>query len=185
MNAPALPTLFQQALGPAFFKLPERVRRLHGVRGSARYAGIATVERGGNPLARLCARIAGLPVAMQDAPITVEFATDADGETWRREFGGVRMRSRLRLRDGLLHEWLGPLQFQHALHAGNGAIWWQVTGVRLFGLLPLPAGWFKHVRCREREHEGRYEFLVDAALPLVGRVIRYEGWLLPVGDAEG
>jgi hypothetical protein len=40
------------------------------------------------------------------------------------------------------------------------------------------------VRCREREHDGRYEFLVEARLPLVGLVIRYEGWLLPVDDAD-
>ena len=50
-------TLFQQALGAAFFNLPEAVRRLHALRGTARYSGMATVERGGNPLARLGARI--------------------------------------------------------------------------------------------------------------------------------
>ena len=179
MNDPARPTLFQQALGAAFFNLPESVRRLHAVRGTARYAGIASIERGGNPLARLCARVAGLPKAMQDAPTTVEFAADAKGETWRRDFGGTRMRSRLLFKDGLLREWLGPLQFRYVLHAGNEAIWWQVVGVRLLGLLPLPAAWFTGVRCREREHEGRYEFLVDAKLPLIGRIIRYEGWLVP------
>ena len=41
MNDPARPTLFQQALGAAFFSLPPSLRQLHGVRGSARYAGIA------------------------------------------------------------------------------------------------------------------------------------------------
>jgi len=59
------PTLFQQALGAAFFNLPAPVRQLHAVRGSARYAGIASVERGRNPLARLCARIGGLPTMAQ------------------------------------------------------------------------------------------------------------------------
>ena len=32
---------------------------------------------------------------------------------------------------------------------------------------------------REREHAGRYEFLVEAAMPGIGRLIRYEGWLAP------
>ena len=54
--------------GAAFFSLPETLRRLHGVRGTARYAGIASIERGRGLLARLCARIAGLPKAMRDAP---------------------------------------------------------------------------------------------------------------------
>ena len=185
MNDPARPTLFQQALGAAFFNLPDSVRRLHAVRGTARYAGIASIERGRNPLARLCARVAGLPKAMRDAPTTVEFATDAKGETWRRDFDGVRMQSRLRFKDGLLRERIGPLQFRHALLANAGAIWWRVEGVRLFGVLPLPATWFKGVRCREREYEGRYEFLVEADLPLIGRIIRYEGWLAPADDEAG
>ena len=184
MQAAPRATLFQQALGASFFNLPEALRRLHGVRGSVRYAGIASIERGRNPLGRLCARIAGLPRPMVDAPTTVEFVADAKGETWRRDFGGTRMQSRLAFKDGLLRERLGPLQFRYLLHAGEGAIWWQVVGVRVFGLLPLPAGWFEGVQCREREHEGRYEFLVDARLPLAGRIIRYEGWLAPVDDAD-
>lgn len=172
-------TLFQQALGATFYSLPAAVRRLHAVRGTARYAGVATIECGGNPLARLCARITGLPKPMRDAPTTVEFVADAKRETWRRAFGGVRMQSRLVFAGGLLRERLGPLHFRYRLHAGSEALWWQVAGVRAFGLLPLPAGWFDGVRCREREHEGRYEFLVEARLPLLGRIIRYEGWLEP------
>jgi len=183
MSEAARPTLFQQALGAAYFKLPDSLRRLHAVRGSARYAGIASIERGRNPLARLCANLAGLPGSMREVPTTVEFVADATGEAWHRDFGGTRMRSRLAFRDGLLRERIGPLQFRHVLLANAGAIWWRVAGVRLLGVLPLPAGWFRGVRCREREHEGRYEFLVEAALPLVGRVIRYEGWLAPVEDA--
>jgi hypothetical protein len=177
-------TLFQQALGAAFYNLPEAVRRLHAVRGTARFAGVATVERGRNPLARLCARIAGLPKPMRDVPLTVEFVADAKRETWRRDFGGTRMQTRLAFKGGLLRERLGPLQFRYHLHPGFDALWWQVAGVRAFGLLPLPAGWFDGVRCREREHDGRYEFLVEASLPLIGLVVRYEGWLLPVDDAE-
>ena len=123
--------------------------------------------------------------AMQDVPITVEFTADARGETWRRDFAGTRMQSRLAFKDGLLHERIGPLQFRHALLANAGAIWWRVAGVRLFGLLPLPARWFRGVRCCERGDEARYRFDVEARLPLVGQVIRYEGWLLPVDDAAG
>lgn len=179
MNAAPQATLFQQALGAAFYNLPEAVRRLHALRGTARHAGVATIERGRNPLARLCATVAGLPKSMRDAPTTVEFVADAKRETWRRDFGGMRMQSRLTFADGLLRERLGPLQFRYRLHAGGEALWWQVVGVRVFGLLPLPATWFDGVRCREREHAGRYEFLVEARLPLVGLVIRYEGWLAP------
>ncbi len=173
------PTLFQQALGAAFFRLPESLRRLHGVRGRARYTGVATIERGRNPLARLCARIAGLPTAASDVKTTVDFVADAKGEAWYRDFGGRKMSSRLALKDGLLRERIGPLRFRHSLHANDGAIWWTVAGVRLFGVLPLPASLFDGVRCREYQQDERYHFEVEASLPLVGRVIRYAGWLEP------
>lgn len=185
MTERAAPTLFQQALGAAFYCLAPCVRRLHGLRGRARYVGVATIECGRNPLARLCARVAGLPGAMHDVPTTVDFTADARGERWQRSFGGTRMATQLAYRDGLLHERLGPMQFRYFLHAREGALWWQVAGVRLFGLLPLPAALFDGVRCREREQDGRYEFLVEAGLPLVGLVIRYEGWLAPDADAVG
>lgn len=178
MNA-GRPTLFQQVLGAPFYTLPESLRRLHAAQGRVQYAGVATIERGRNPFARLCAAIAGLPRSMRDAPTLVEFTSDARGETWRRDFGGSRMSSRLVFRDGLLRERLGPLQFRFALHANGGAIYWNAVDVRLFGVLPLPAALFAGVHCREREHEGRYEFLVEASLPVVGRIIRYEGWLAP------
>lgn len=173
-------TLFQKLLGAPFFRLPTAVRTLHSIRGHGKYAGRATIARGRNPIARLCAAIAGLPPSAADVPTTVEFHADASGETWQRDFGGFPMRSRLRDCGGLLGERMGPMQFRFALNVHDGAIWWQTVGVRLFGLLPLPASWFADVRCREREHEGRYEFLVEASLPLIGSLIRYEGWLEPV-----
>ncbi len=184
MNDRAAPTLFQQALGAAYYSLAPCVRRLHGIRGQARYVGVATIECGNNPLARICARIAGLPAEARDAATRVEFIADGHGETWRRDFAGQKMASALQYRDGLLCERLGPLRFRYFLHAREGALWWQVAGVTLSGFLPLPARLFDGVRCRERECEGRYEFMVEAQLPLVGRIIRYEGWLLPEADAQ-
>src|SRR3546814_5568816 len=114
-------------------------------------------------------------------PYTTLFRSDVCssdlGEAWLRNFGGQRMRSRLR-RDGrMLVERLGPVRFRFALHAQDGELWWRVNGVKLFGVLPLPAPLFDGVYCREGEAEGRYTFEVEAALPLCGRLIRYAGWL--------
>ena len=173
------PTLFQKLLGASFYSLPPSVRMLHGIRGSGRYAGRATIMRGRNPLARLFANIAGLPAAREDVAVTVAFETDAGGETWRRDFGGHPLHTRVRRLGGSLVERLGPLQFRFALHVHDGVLWWQAVGVRLFGVLPLPVSWFADVHCRESEQDGRYTFLVEASLPLVGQLIRYEGWLEP------
>lgn len=174
------PTLFQQALGAAFFRLPESLRRLHAGRGRFSYAGCATIERGRRPLARLCAWVAGLPAAGEEVATRVEFDCRPNRETWRRDFGGARMTSSLSFHDGLLRERIGPIQFRFALHANAGVIWWTVAGARLFGILPLPALMFDGVRCREYEQDDRYRFEVDASLPVAGRIIRYAGWLEPV-----
>jgi hypothetical protein len=177
------PTLFQTLLGASFYSLPPAVRALHDVRGRATYAGRATIERGRNPLGRLCARFARLPAAREDVPTTVAFEARPASETWRRDFGGQRMQSRLHREGRMLVERLGPLRFRFALHVQDDALWWRVGGVRLLGVLPLPASLFDRVYCREGEHQGRYTFQVEAALPLCGRLIQYEGWLEPVESA--
>ena len=173
------PTLFQALLGAPFYSLPQAVRALHDIRGRAIYAGRATIERGRNPLGRLCAKVAGLPDARSDVPTVVTFEAGPASETWRRDFGGQAMHSRLHRRGRMLVERLGPLRFRFALHVQDDALWWRVGGVRLLGVLPLPAGLFDGVYCREGEHAGRYTFEVEATLPLCGRLIHYEGWLEP------
>jgi hypothetical protein len=171
-------TLYQQILGAGFSRLPETLRKMHGLQGQASYVGRADIQRGNGLLSRLCAAVAGLPPAMRDAPTRVDFISDQQGETWSRNFGGSRMISRLDCRDGLLREQLGPLQFHFALLAADGEIHWQVHSVKLLGL-PLPARFFDGVQCREREARGRYEFRVQASLPWIGLLVRYEGWLEP------
>lgn len=174
------PTLFQRLLGASFYAMPATLRMLHGRRGHASWAGRAGVVRGRGLLARLCARIAGLPPAAEDVAVRVDFDDDGrGGEIWQRRFGEAAMRSRLHLRDGRLVERLGPVRLVFSLHVHEGALYWYLDELRVFGLLPLPAAWCKGVHCREREAEGRYEFMAEAALPLVGLLVRYEGWLAP------
>ena len=172
------PSLFGQVLGDAFHTLPQRIRDIHSIAARESWRGEATITRGTHPIANLLARIVGLPPSGARTPTTVEFVVEDGSETWRRDFGGARMVSRYRARGGRLRERLGPMEFVFALEARDGEIFWRTVGVRLFGVLPLPASWFTQVLCREREFEGRYEFLVEASMPLIGRLIRYEGWLV-------
>lgn len=170
--------LFEQVLGSAFGQLPQQVRALHSLRGRQRWSGQGEVLRGSHWLVGPCAWLARLPPTAT-VPVSVEFVIDAGGERWHRRFGPARMNSRLWQRDGRLMEQLGAVRFRFGLQVVDGQIQWQVQRVWAFGLVPLPARWFTRVHCREREHGGRYEFLVEVSLPLVGRLIRYEGWLLP------
>ncbi|KRG43427.1 hypothetical protein ARC78_07330 [Stenotrophomonas pictorum JCM 9942] len=179
MNVP----LFAQVLGSAFEQLSPQLRALHSVRDRQRWSGQGDVMRGSHWLVAPCAWLARLPPT-STVPVAVEFVVDADGECWRRRFGPARMHSRLWQRGGRLFEQLGAVRFRFGLSESAGQILWRVERAWAFGLLPLPARWFAQVHCREREQAGRYEFLVDVSMPLIGRLIRYEGWLLPDTDAH-
>lgn len=176
----ATESLFRALLGQDFDRLPAAVQHLHRWQEYAqpRWQGRCSIERGAHPLARLCGWIAGLPPAREDVPMVVELAVSGDGEQWRRDFGGARMQSRLHARAGLLCERLGLVEFRFGLRVADG-LYWQVHKASLSGLLPLPARWFDAVRSRESEYDGLYHFEVDAALPLLGRIVRYRGWLQP------
>jgi len=164
--------LFPRLLGDSFDKLPLQLRAIHSIAGRESWTGEATITRGRHPLVPLFALATRLPPSRERVPTTVEFVVDADGEEWRRDFGGARMFSRYRERNGHLCERLGLVEFAFALRVQDTCILWSTAGVRLFGVVPLPASWFARVRCREREVEGRYEFLVEAGLPVIGPLIR-------------
>jgi len=171
--------LFGRVLGPAFGQLPPLLRALHSVPRRQVWRGQGSVRRGRHWLVAPCAWLARLPPGADEVPVTVEFVVDAAGERWNRRFGDARMESCLWQRGERLFERLGALRFSFALDAVDGEIHWRAERAWAFGIVPLPASWFTQVRCREREHAGRYEFRVDVALPLAGPFIRYEGWLLP------
>ena len=171
-------TLFEQVLGRDFSRLVEPVHALHRMRGDARYAGRVNVMQATHPLARLLAKVTRLPPAMRDAPLQVEFNANAAQETWHRSFDGHVMQSRLHVRRGALREWLGPVRFTFALRVDtDGAVLWRVARVHALGVLPLPTRWFDAVRCREDADGDRYTFEIDAVMPVIGRLVRYEGWL--------
>lgn len=60
--------------------------------------------------------------------------------------------------------------------ANEPGLSWHLVRVRALGL-PLPVSWFAGVTAREFELDGRYCFDVHAALPGVGLLVHYRGWL--------
>ncbi|WOB50285.1 DUF4166 domain-containing protein [Xanthomonas hydrangeae] len=171
--------LFAQVLGKgAFAQLPAPVRALHSVQQRQTFAGRAQIQRGRHLLVPVLALLSRLPRS-GEVEVEVEFLADANGERWHRCFDGLPMHSRLWRHGNGLREHLGAVRFEFALHADTQSLYWQATRVWAFGWIPLPARWFDQVRCREHADAGRYGFLVDVHLPLVGPFIRYEGWLEP------
>jgi hypothetical protein len=167
--------LFQHLLDDAFHSLPPTVQILHSRGGHHRYRGQVEVGRGNHPLSRLFAWATRLPPAGKGG-VEVEIHADEHGERWTRHIGGHAMSSRLWGRGGLLCEQLGLVRFGFRLTVEEGVLVWRVTRVRALGL-PLPTRWFHAVQAREFERDGRYWFDVAAAMPVVGLLVHYRGWL--------
>jgi len=168
--------LFRQLIGPDFEGLPLAVRNVHQDCGETALAGRCRIDRGAGPLAAIFCAAASLPYAGEDVPLRVTIRRDRDGETWAREFAGKAMVSSLRARGGYLEERLGLATFRFTLAADRERIVWKLVAVRALGI-PLPVAWFSGVSASESTEGGRYRFDVEARLPVVGLLVRYEGTL--------
>jgi NAD(P)-dependent dehydrogenase (short-subunit alcohol dehydrogenase family) len=171
--------LYRRVMGAQFDRLPPAVKAVHDVLRDHGAAGAATVKRGSNWLARIVARIMRFPPAGEH-PLHVHFEERDGVERWTRDFGGYRFSSRLRAagQGGQIIEAFGPLRFKFELKAESGGLQMNMTGWSL-GSIPLPRFLAPRSDAREWEEEGRFYFDVPIALPLIGPVVHYRGWLKP------
>lgn len=176
-------TLYERVMGRATWeRLPPVIRDAHDVVGRRVFAGEARITSGSNPLAWIVARFMRFPPAIERTPVRVTMQRNPDGsETWTRRFGRYRFRSTLSRLDsdppGRIHERFGPMTFQLGLPADESGLRMPLERGHWFGI-PLPG--FLTPRSDTREFvdaQGRFCFDVDISLPLLGRVVRYEGWL--------
>ncbi len=172
--------LYRRVLGPRFDLLPPRVRALHDLTRPSVWRGRADVARGRSLPARLAALLTGLPPQGPDQPLEVVFEPVGATEVWSRRFGASLFRTTQSLRGACLCERAGPATFVFRTLAGEDGLALRLDGLRLLGL-PLPRVLHPKVRTFERERDGRYEFEVEAHLPLFGLLVRYAGWLEPSG----
>ena len=172
------PPLYARLMGETFDRLPPLVRQIHEVQADAGAAGEGRVERGRNPLARLVGAIMRFPAAGRH-PLHVAFAVREGQERWTRDFDGQVFSSELSGRNGLAVERFGPIRFGFALvSTGDGLAMelrrWSVLGI------PLPLFLAPRIAAREWQAEDRFHFDVAVALPLIGDVVHYSGWLKPL-----
>jgi hypothetical protein len=168
--------LYRRLLGERFERLPARVQELHDLDGASIWAGRADVERGRSRASRMMATVFGLPPAGRDQALRVTFRATNGREIWERRFEGATFRSIQYERAGLLNERVGPTTFVFALQTSANGLALKLDAVRFLGA-PLPRFMWPSVFTFESEREGRYHFEVEAALPLIGRLVRYSGWL--------
>lgn len=169
---------FDVTLGEAFEALPAAIRAAHRSGPATRLRGEASVQGASSLLASIFAHLFGMPSTTASVPVRVTMRLDADKEVWTRQFGARRMQSRLRSpRPGIVRESFGPFDFDMKVSAEHGVLSMTIIGWRL-GPIPLPAFLAPRSTAAESvDAHGRFHFDVPIALPLIGRLTHYSGWL--------
>ena len=172
--------VFERALGPRFTLLPPVTRALHRPDPALLLDGAADVDGAETAAGRLLARLLGFPGQARGAPLRVTIEARPDGtEAWSRVYPDRVMRSVMARPDPAnrrLEERFGTLRFRLRLDVdGEGltltptAGWWRA--------LRLPLWLLPRIAARERTNSDRHLFDVAIALPLIGRLVHYRGYL--------
>ncbi len=173
-------SLHARLLGEAFDELPQAVRGLHDGAARGAFRGIAKVERGAHPLARLAAWLIGFPAAGSAVPVSVTIEASDDREIWLRDFAGRRFQSELSLGHGpngrLLIERFGATRVGLALAVDEKRLRIVPVSMTVIGI-PLPAAFLPGGESYEYDVDGRFCFHVEIILPLVGLLVCYRGQL--------
>ena len=171
----ASPSLYERVMVDRFAQLPLELRTIHDVHRDAGATGEAQVTGAANPIAAFIARIVGFPKPGLHR-LHVHFRESGGSETWTRDFSGRRFRSHLSQSGSQLVERFGPLRFAFDLPSDAQGLsmvmqrWW-------IGPLPLPKFMAPRSIAKEWSEDGRFHFDVPIALPGLGRLIHYRGWL--------
>jgi hypothetical protein len=176
-EAPYTP-LYRRVMGTEFERLSEPVRAMHEVIGDGGAKGEAVVTRGTSFVARLIAGVFGFPAAGKHE-LHVSFEEQNGIEQWTRDFSGQRFSSHLSEDNGRLVERFGPFRFAFDLPIhGNGLS----MEMRRWSFLriPLPLFLAPQSAAHEWTEDDRFQFDVPVALPLIGPVVHYRGWLQPI-----
>jgi hypothetical protein len=171
---------FPAALGAAFGRLPRATRIIHTPGQAMVLEGAVDVDGAETLVGRILARLIGFPTYARGAPLCVIIEPNGAEETWTRLFPGRRLFSVLSRPDAVtstIEERFGPLRFRTRLEASAEGLRFVPIGGRL-GWLAIPSRLLSRVTAFESEDQaGRHRFDVAIAVPMVGRIVRYRGWL--------
>ncbi|HEX8285318.1 MAG TPA: DUF4166 domain-containing protein [Pyrinomonadaceae bacterium] len=169
--------LYERLVRERWGDLDERVRSLHAC---GRATGKFAVRRGEGRVARVVARLLGLPLAGEAVPLLLTVTPEATGgERWRRAFDGrdfVTVQSEHA--GSLLAERTGPFELLFRLTVEGGALAYRREGAALRAgrlRLRLPRSLAPSVEALERADGRGVRVSVRVTAPLVGLLIEYEG----------
>lgn len=169
--------LYQRIMGDAFNTLPAPVQAIHNIIGDGGAIGDATTVRGTSWLARLTCTIMGFPPSGQ-TPLHVRFEEHKGVERWTRTFGSNDFSSELSQSGAYLSERFGPLKFTFDLSAQDNCLGMHLRNWTAFSL-PMPKWLALKSTAKEWADGDTFCFSVTIDLPIIGRVVDYNGRLKP------
>jgi len=183
-NDDSLP-LYPRLLGNRFASLPPQVQALHNSSQPRQWSGTATITAGTNAITRSIARLFRFPTRNGTCPVTVHFDPTTTAERWTRQFGPQKLTSQQYAGTGrnahLLVERFGPFAVGLALVIDNQKLRMIPRRWTFLGL-PLPRPLLPGGDTFETDENGGFCFHVEICLPLLGRLVKYQGNLHPAAD---
>lgn len=161
--------------------LPGPLADFHSGAGARSFAGQCDITRGRGALVGLLLRLGGFPSTGEGIAIRLEMRTISGLTQWRRDFGGHATVSSLRYdaRRRAVVEGFGPFRVTMVPDIDDQGLTLAISRIAVLGL-PLPRWIAPKSSTRESvDAAGRIRFDVSAALPVLGMLIRYRGWLVP------
>jgi hypothetical protein len=172
--------LYARLLGPSWHALAEVVRR-HHLQGSVmQAAGSFRIHHGDRRLARWLVWLLRMPAEGQAVKTRLVISAHGESEEWRRTFGDRLLVTRQRAVGAEMAESFGWMEIRFRLDAIDGGIIYHQTQAA-FSLgrsrVPLPVRLAPRVAAWEKPDDvpGQVRVRVEVVLPLLGRLITYEG----------
>src|SRR5688572_13689126 len=141
MTSSRMPALYPRLVGRDWAALPDVVRAVHAGETEMRATGSFAVRGSASLLARILARLGGLPRPCPEVATELLVNPEPPGEVWSRTFGASRVVTRQWEEDGLLVEQIGLVQLVFSLSVADGVLKFRQVAARI-GLgrrhVPLP-----------------------------------------------
>jgi len=178
-NAVVRQGLFERALGAGWRELPDVVKRGHELERGLHGEGAFDVTLGASWIARLVARVMGMPRAGRELATRLDVTPDGDELVWRRNFGGTSFDSRMYAIDGgRIAERRGLVELCLRVTAEGGAVVYRCEGARVrLGALavPMPSFFAPRVEGRVWADGDAMRTRIHIAALLIGTIVTYEG----------
>jgi saccharopine dehydrogenase-like NADP-dependent oxidoreductase len=172
--------LFRQVLGNSFDMMPSATQKLHRGAPAIFGEGRADIEAPDNMTGRLISSLFRFPRPGKDVPVSVLVEQTETGERWLRRYPGRDMLSFMGNPGSnaqTLEERFGWLSFRMNIIAHADGLDMEMVSARCCAL-KLPKFVTPRITASERtDTSNRHLFDVSIRLPLIGRIVRYEGWL--------